>query len=410
MALLLDSARMDTSTTGTGTVTLGSAIDKYFTFDEAGAVDGQRYRYRIEDGDDVEIGVGTYTSSGTTFSRDAVLASKISGTAGTSKINLSGSAEIAIVAASQDIQRPEVDRALALTMLQAARNASLPIYTQERLADHFDVTTLVDTAGATNLSTATASTLRPTSTETRTTGGTPTTPNFAGTPANINDNNTGTTSAAAVGNLSAVSDINNRIYCQIDYGSEKTFTRLEVQDYVYSAGSGTIQGIYYSTNGTSWTLAGAKFAASTSPADVNRSGTFVARYVAVILDQVAFSNTVTIADLNAYETPYDNVEVASAAITAPSTVYSMSGLILVEETDAATAGTDYTLEFSADGGSNWETADLIELYSLVIGGGTVRVVEAAETPIANTGTSVKWRFSTVNNDNVTLHGVHITYR
>jgi hypothetical protein len=103
MAALLNRARMSTATTGTGTITLGSAVAGYATFAEASAVDATVYSYCIEDGDDFEIGVGTYTSSGTTFSRDTVTVSKISGTAGTSKINLSGSAEIFITARADDL-------------------------------------------------------------------------------------------------------------------------------------------------------------------------------------------------------------------------------------------------------------------------------------------------------------------
>lgn len=103
MAALLNRARMTTATTGTGTVTLGSASSGYATFAEAGAVNATVYSYCIEDGADFEIGIGTYTSSGTTFSRDTVTVSKISGTAGTSKINLSGSATIFITARSADL-------------------------------------------------------------------------------------------------------------------------------------------------------------------------------------------------------------------------------------------------------------------------------------------------------------------
>jgi hypothetical protein len=103
MANLLNRARMSTATTGTGTVTLGSAVTKYLTFSEAGAVNATTYPYVIEDGNDFEQGIGTYTSSGTTFSRDTVTVSKIAGTAGTSKMNLSGTAEIFLTPRAADI-------------------------------------------------------------------------------------------------------------------------------------------------------------------------------------------------------------------------------------------------------------------------------------------------------------------
>lgn len=98
-------AWMTTATTGTGTVTLGSANSgEYYTFAEAGMSNGDTADYVILDGTDVEMGVGTYTSSGTTFSRDTVTSSRISGSAGTSKISLSGSATIFLTSSASEAQ------------------------------------------------------------------------------------------------------------------------------------------------------------------------------------------------------------------------------------------------------------------------------------------------------------------
>lgn len=119
MPKMLNRARMTTTTTGTGTITLGSAATGYATFAEAGAVNAAVYAYTIEDGNDFEIGVGTYTSSGTTFSRDTVTLSKIGGTSGTSKINLSGSAQIFITARVEDLTP-----AYALISRQVASNSA----------------------------------------------------------------------------------------------------------------------------------------------------------------------------------------------------------------------------------------------------------------------------------------------
>jgi microcystin-dependent protein len=94
---LLDSVKVATPTTGTGSVTVGAAEPGYLTPAEAGAVDGRVYTWRLDDGDDFEIFIGTYSSTGPTVSRDTVLVSKIGGTAGTSKISLSGSATLSSV-------------------------------------------------------------------------------------------------------------------------------------------------------------------------------------------------------------------------------------------------------------------------------------------------------------------------
>ena len=53
---------MSTSTTGTGTITLGSALSTgYQTFAQAGITNGQTVRYAIEDGTNFEIGSGVIT-------------------------------------------------------------------------------------------------------------------------------------------------------------------------------------------------------------------------------------------------------------------------------------------------------------------------------------------------------------
>ena len=91
-------AKMSTSTTGTGTITLGSAEAGYQTFDAAGITNGQTVRYVVEDGSNFEIGSGTYTTSGTTLTR-TVTESNNSDNA----ITLSGSALVFITATVADL-------------------------------------------------------------------------------------------------------------------------------------------------------------------------------------------------------------------------------------------------------------------------------------------------------------------
>ena len=89
MVVLVNRAKMSTSTTGTGTITLGTAEDGYQTFADAGVTDGDVVRYVIEDGTDWEIGTGTYTASGTTLSRTVIESSNSD-----SALNLSGNAVV----------------------------------------------------------------------------------------------------------------------------------------------------------------------------------------------------------------------------------------------------------------------------------------------------------------------------
>jgi hypothetical protein len=78
VALVLnDRVQETTTTTGTGTVTLAGALTGYQSFAAVG--NGNTTYYCITDGTDFEIGLGTYTSSGTTLSRTTVLSSSNSG-------------------------------------------------------------------------------------------------------------------------------------------------------------------------------------------------------------------------------------------------------------------------------------------------------------------------------------------
>lgn len=97
MAKLYNLAKVTTPTTGTGTITLGSAVDGFLTFAGAGVQNGEEVTYAIKDGSNSEIGRGVYTASGTTLTR-SVLKSTNSDAA----INLSGNAMVFITAAAED--------------------------------------------------------------------------------------------------------------------------------------------------------------------------------------------------------------------------------------------------------------------------------------------------------------------
>lgn len=80
MALVLrDRVKETTTTTGTGTVTLLGAATGYQAFSAIGNGNTTYYTIAGQTSSEWEVGIGTYTSSGTTLSRDTVLASSNSG-------------------------------------------------------------------------------------------------------------------------------------------------------------------------------------------------------------------------------------------------------------------------------------------------------------------------------------------
>ena len=102
MVTLANRVKVSTATTGTGTITLGSAADGFQTFASGGVSNGQTVRYTIEDENGGwEIGSGVYSSTGPTLTRSPSESSN-----GGAAINLSGAAKVFVTAAAADILQP----------------------------------------------------------------------------------------------------------------------------------------------------------------------------------------------------------------------------------------------------------------------------------------------------------------
>jgi hypothetical protein len=103
MALVLaDRVKESTTTTGTGTVTLLGASTGYQSFAVIGNANTTYYTIAGQTTSEWEVGIGTYTSAGTTLARTTVLASSNSGSlvtfsAGTKDVFVTYPAERAIV-------------------------------------------------------------------------------------------------------------------------------------------------------------------------------------------------------------------------------------------------------------------------------------------------------------------------
>jgi hypothetical protein len=80
MALVLaDRVRETTTTTGTGSVTLLGAFQGYQTFAVIGNTNTTYYTIAEQNGNNWEVGIGTYSTTGPTLARTTVLSSSNSG-------------------------------------------------------------------------------------------------------------------------------------------------------------------------------------------------------------------------------------------------------------------------------------------------------------------------------------------
>ena len=98
--ILSDRVKETTSTTGTGTYTLGGASTGFESFASIG--NSNTTYYCCTDGTDFEVGIGTYTASGTTLARTTILQSSnsdnaVNWSAGTREIFCTLPAEKSVV-------------------------------------------------------------------------------------------------------------------------------------------------------------------------------------------------------------------------------------------------------------------------------------------------------------------------
>ena len=77
--VLADRVKETTTTTGTGTVTLLGASAGYQSFAVIGNTNTTYYTIAAQTGTEWEVGIGTYTSSGTTLARTTVISSSNAG-------------------------------------------------------------------------------------------------------------------------------------------------------------------------------------------------------------------------------------------------------------------------------------------------------------------------------------------
>lgn len=97
-----DRVKESSSTAGTGAYTLAGAASGFQTFAIVG--NGNSCYYCATDGAGWEVGLGTYTSAGTTLSRDRILASSNSNNA----VNwAAGNRDVFLVAPAENIAKDD---------------------------------------------------------------------------------------------------------------------------------------------------------------------------------------------------------------------------------------------------------------------------------------------------------------
>jgi len=105
-----DLVRVYTATTGTGAITLGSAVPGFLTFAGAGVPNGATVTYGIVEGNNREVGTGVYSSGMLTLTRSVAKS-----TNSNNPISLAGSAQVFLTLSAEDLA------AIAASIVTASR-------------------------------------------------------------------------------------------------------------------------------------------------------------------------------------------------------------------------------------------------------------------------------------------------
>ena len=145
MALIVkDRIKESTNTTGTGTLTLTGATAGFQTFAAVGN-ENTTY-YAILNGNNWEVGIGQYFTSGTTLSRDTVLSSSNAGAA----LNLSGGSDVFCTYPSEKAVFLNSSDVIEGTNIVVEGNIADNAVTADKLADSINAEIAANTAKVTN--------------------------------------------------------------------------------------------------------------------------------------------------------------------------------------------------------------------------------------------------------------------
>lgn len=414
---LYNLARMSTATTGTGTITLGSAVSPYLSFASAGVSNGEVVPYGIKDGSNSEVGYGTYTSSGTTLTRNVTKS-----TNSDAAISLSGSAEVFITPRAEDIiQVTETRLHLLLNSMTAARNASVAQFVGMGFADSFGGLTYVDTGAATHIDTITSGLIKNEVTPAvynqiaQGTGSVLGNMTSGGGLAKLFDSNENQASAAAAWHTPE----NEAATAGKDWGSGNSYTVGKVvivgtNDHGFASSTVTIEfSLQGSNDGSSWgTLYSTTFANSASAlvktftvADgINVSAAY--RYHRVTIKDATSTYYGKAAEVKFYDytAPVtNNLTVASNSITLAAVPTKIIPVLRIKHVDSATAGTDYNVYVSRDGGTTYSSAaTLTDWFTDPIDSAHVVYGAAVDVSGQPSGSNLRIKVITSNNKSLEI--------
>ena len=281
-------------------------------------------------------------------------------------ITSSGTIELAATKIVQDV----------LAWMGIARGAGVAGHYGMGFADSFGALTYVDTAGATALDTGTAGLLKPTNAGGAISGATGT---------NIGDlTGNGGLAAAFDGNTNQAYTaaayksgvgVSSGAYVGKTYSSAKQFTRAVVTP--ANGTSSTYWSNSYTTETHTIRIRGKTGSAPSSHSDGTSLGT------AAVTNNATTAADITITDTNTYEHVWavietnggfagsavhlaevvfyeagstNNLTVASNSIALAAVPSTVIPVIRIKHVDSATAGTDYTIKISRDGGTTYSSA------------------------------------------------------
>jgi hypothetical protein len=290
-----------------------------------------------------------------------------------------------------------------------------------RVADSFDALTYVDTAGASNLDTATSGVLKPQVTgsdarfPTNMTANNVPSPNvvsaslaYTGHDAYVAfDGSAATTWEAYPGATNET--------LQIDLGAGNATT---VATYTITAGTGgaatvgpkswTFDG---SNDATSWTTLDTRTgAANWSSAEV-RSFALAAtsaayRYFRLRVTAGIATGDYAIGALQAYgPSTTANMTVCSTILPAVAMPLSAKLVARTKHVDTVTLGTDLIIQVSRDGGTTWTAATMTDRFAA----NAIHVLDSGVIDLSGqpSGTSMQWCIETANNKMIEIHDIYL---